>query len=59
MYQIKSTTKSGKVSYSQIFNSAWAVNMIAISYIHNYDELEKVEIINRKTSEIEKTYLRG
>lgn len=58
MYEIKSYT-ANKSFKSSKFNSAWAVNMIAISYIRNYPELDKVEIINLETGEIEKTYKRG
>ena len=58
MYYIKSTTKDGKVSYSQIYNEMWAVNLMAISYLRN-DELEKTEIVNRKTRKVLKTYKRG
>lgn len=58
MYEIKSYT-ANKTFKSNKFDSAWAVNMIAISYIRNYPELDKVEIINLETGEIEKTYKRG
>ena len=58
MYEIKSYTANNSFK-SNKFDSAWAVNMIAISYIRNYPELNKVEIINLKTGEIEKVYKRG
>lgn len=59
MYQIKSYTADGKTFNSMIFDSTWATNMIAISYMRNSEELVKAEIINLKTKEIEKTYIRG
>lgn len=59
MYQINSYTATNKVYKSAIFESAWATNMIAISYIRNNKEIVKAEIVNLKTKEIEKTYKRG
>ena len=41
MYQINSYTATNKVYKSAIFESAWATNMIAISYIRNNKEIEK------------------
>lgn len=59
MYQIRTTIEKGQVAFSQIFNSAWACNMIAISYIRNYPEVVKTEVINKTTAKVEKTYLKG
>jgi hypothetical protein len=40
------------------FDSAWAANMIAIGYARQYPELVKVQVINRSTGCVEKTYTR-
>jgi len=56
MYQIRSTNEKGQVFYSITFNTAWAANMIAISYARQYPELVKVQVVNRRTGCVEKTY---
>ena len=56
MYQIRSTNEKGQIFYSMTFDSAWAANMVAIGYARQYPELIKVQVVNRRTGCIEKTY---
>lgn len=58
MYQIRSTNDKGQIFYSMTFDSAWAANMIAIGYARQYPELVKVQVVNRSTGCVEKTYTR-
>lgn len=56
MFQIRTTTNTGRVAYSNKFDSAWAANMVAIGYMRQYTEVAKAEIVNRQTGMVEKTY---
>lgn len=56
MFQIRTTTNTGRVAYSNKFDSAWAANMVAIGYVRQYTEVVKAEIVNRQTGMVEKTY---
>ena len=58
MFQIRTTTNTGRVAYSNKFDSAWAANMVAIGYCRNYPEVVKAEVVNRMTGMIEKTYIK-
>ena len=56
MYQIMTTTTNHGTCYSNLFNSEWAANMVAIGYVRHYDEVTKAEIVNLETGEIIQTY---
>lgn len=56
MYQIMTTTTNHGTCYSNLFNSEWAANMVAIGYVRHYDEVTKAEIVNLETSEVIQTY---
>ena len=43
----------------QIYESAWAANLIAISIMRNNPQVECIKIVNRSTGVIEKIYKRG
>lgn len=58
MYQIRSTNDKGQVFYSIVFSTEWAANMIATDYVRQYPELVKVQVVNRRTGCVEKTYTR-
>ena len=57
MYQIRFDL-TNRHEYSQIFDSEWAANYVAIQVIHANLGVQKAEIFNRKTHEIVKTYTR-
>ena len=50
------TTTNHGTCYSNMFNSEWAANMVAIGYVRHYNEVTKAEIVNLETGEIIKTY---
>lgn len=58
MFQIRTTTNTGKVCYSNYFDTAWGANMVAIGYMRNYDELVKAEVVNRTTGLVERVYIK-
>lgn len=57
-YEIRTTTNKGTYN-SGTFSSLWAINHIAVNFIENYNEVEKVEVIDKETKETIKTYTRG
>lgn len=57
-YEIRTTTNKGTYN-SGTFFSLWAINHIAVNFIENYNEVEKVEVIDKETKETIKTYTRG
>lgn len=57
MYKII-TTANGKTFDSNNFDSLWAANLVAISYVRNYEEVTKADIIDRTTGEILKSYIK-
>lgn len=42
--------------YSQVFNSEWAANYVAIQVVHANLGVIQADVINRKTGEILKSY---
>lgn len=57
MFQIRYHINN-RIEYSQVFESEWATNYIAIQVVHANLGVNKAEIINRKTGEIIKEYTR-
>lgn len=57
-YEIITTTNKGTYN-SGTFSSLWAINHIACNFIDNFSEIEKVEVIDKETREVIKTYKRG
>lgn len=57
MYIIITTAKD-KTYQSNHFNSLWAANMIAFSFVKNYKEVTRADVVNRVTGEIEKIYIK-
>lgn len=58
MYTIITTTENNRTFNSNNYDSLWATNLIAISFVRNNKEVVKAEIINNKTGEIERTYIK-
>lgn len=58
MYQIRSINNKGQVFYGFVCDTLWAANIIAYACLREYPELEKAEIVNRRTGLVEKTYVR-
>ena len=56
MYQIRSTNEKGQIFYSMTFDTAWAANIIAADYARLCPWLVKVQVVNRRTGCVEKTY---
>lgn len=57
MYKII-TTANGKTFDSNNFDSLWAANLVAISYVRNNKEVTRADIIDRHTGEILKSYIK-
>lgn len=57
MFQITYILKN-RVEYSQIFESEWAANYVAIQVVHANLGVEIAQVCNHRTGEIIKEYTR-
>lgn len=55
-YTIRYTLNNHKKYYP--VETAWAGNLIAINAMRNNNKIEKAELVNNITGEIEKTFIR-